>query len=335
MQRFRTMQPRLTPPVEPPRALVWRSEAMKKVVEQAWKLGRANVPVLITGETGTGKEVLARSIHAAGDPARPFVPIDCSSFASELLESELFGHTKGAFTGAFTEKRGLIEMAHGGTAFFDEIGELPLHMQAKLLRLLQEKEYRPVGSTSFRKADFRVISATNRDLREEVRAGRFREDLYYRLAVVPLRVPALRERRDDIPALIEHFLAKTGSGFEIPPDVIRKLTTCDWPGNVRQLENCVSCMTAIDACPLLDNGESSCENLQPLRRAPREPEIMVPAEEPDNSPESLAQYERRAIVSALHHAKGNVARAALLLGMGRTTLYRKLRAYGLDPGTVE
>jgi transcriptional regulator with GAF, ATPase, and Fis domain len=312
--------------------MVWRSEAMRKVVAQAQRLGKAGVPVLITGETGTGKEVLARTIHECGDVSRPFVPIDCSAFASELLESELFGHVRGAFTGAFEDKPGLIELAGGGTAFFDEIGELPLHLQAKLLRLLQEREYRPVGSSRFKKIEFRAIAATNRDLRAEVRAGRFREDLYYRLAVVRLHLPPLRERRDDIPMLVGHFLARTGSDREIPPHVIGRLAECDWPGNVRQLENCVACMTVVDSCPLVEGG-GVCENLQPITRSqePAAPPVAeVPFRQEDESGAALLDYERRAIVSALHHAKGNVARAAMLLGMGRTTIYRKIRTYGLD-----
>ncbi len=305
---------------------------MRRVITQAQRLARVNLSVLINGETGTGKEVLARAIHAFGDASRPFVPIDCSAFASELLESELFGHVKGAFTGAFGDKAGLIEMAQGGTAFFDEIGELPLHLQVKLLRLLQEKEYRPVGSTRFRKIDFRVIAATNRDLRAEVRAGRFREDLYYRIAVMRLRVPSLRERREDIPLLIEHFLERTGTGFEIPPEVIGRLAACEWPGNVRQLENCVSCMTAVDSCPLLESGDSSCENLKPILpgTAADAPAPEVRAAEPAAASGSLLDYEKSAIISALRHAGGNVARAAMLLGMGRTTFYRKMRGYHLD-----
>jgi len=319
---------------DPPpfRQLVWRADSMKRVVAQAQQLGKVNVSVLISGETGTGKEVLARMIHEFGDSSRPFIPIDCSAFSSDLLESELFGHVKGAFTGAFSDKVGLIELASGGTAFFDEIGELPLHLQAKLLRLLQEKEYRPVGSNQFKRIEFRAIAATHRDLRAEVRAGRFREDLYYRLAVVRLRIPALRERREDIPVLIQHFLERTGGVMEIPPHVVRKLAARDWPGNVRQLENCISCMTAVDSCPLHEDGESSCENLGPMEdHADTARTANLRATEPESSPaQSLASYEKKAIVSALQHAKGNVARAALLLDMGRTTLYRKIRTYQLD-----
>lgn len=311
--------------------MIWRSEAMKKIVAYAQRLGRANVSVLISGETGTGKEVLARTIHQSGDPSRPFVPIDCSSFTSELLESELFGHVKGAFTGAFGDKPGLIELADGGTAFFDEIGELPLHLQAKLLRLLQEKEYRPVGSARCRKIEFRAIAATNRDLRAEVRAGRFREDLYYRLAVVRLRLPPLRERREDIPILIRYFSERSNTGHEIAPEVVERLAACEWPGNVRQLENCVACMSVFESCPLLD-GESECEHMQPI--VERETTTPVPEPAPagmaaGESTESLLHYEERAIISALKHTHGNVARAAMLLGMGRTTIYRKMRSYGL------
>ena len=189
--------------------LVGQSPRIRNVLRMVEKLGRCRWPVLLLGETGTGKEVVARSIHKV-QPVGPFVTIDCSSLVGPLMESELFGHVKGAFTGAVTPKTGLIEVANGGTAFFDEIGELPLDLQAKLLRVLQEKEFRPVGSLTHRRSDFRVIAATNRDLAKEVEKGTFRRDLFYRLNVVNLRLAPLRDRKEDIPALIAHFLARHG-----------------------------------------------------------------------------------------------------------------------------
>src|SRR5712671_1305062 len=214
--------------------LVGQSQRIRNVLRMVEKLGRCRWPVLLLGETGTGKEVVARSIHGV-NPVGPFVTIDCSSLVGPLMESELFGHVKGAFTGAVGQKTGLIEAANGGTAFFDEIGELPLDMQAKLLRVLQEKEFRPVGSLIQRRSDFRVIAATNRDLAKEVEKGNFRRDLYFRLNVINIRLAPLRERKEDIPALINHFLSRVGGGYSMTAEVMEILISYDWPGNVREL----------------------------------------------------------------------------------------------------
>jgi transcriptional regulator with GAF, ATPase, and Fis domain len=208
--------------------MVGHSARLKQVLRLAEKLGRGNWPVLILGETGTGKELVARTIHQV-KPDSPFVTIDCSAMVGPLMESELFGHVKGAFTSASNAKTGLIEIADGGTAFFDEIGELPLDLQGKLLRVLQQKEFRPVGSTQFKKSSFRVIAATNRDLAAEVENNRFRQDLYYRLNVVTLRLSPLRERRSDIPALIDHFLRKYGHGHSMSGEVLEMMLAYEWP----------------------------------------------------------------------------------------------------------
>src|ERR1700731_1140899 len=194
--------------------LVGQSPRIRNVQRMVEKLGRCRWPVLLLGETGTGKEVVARSIHSVS-PVGPFITIDCSSLVGPLMESELFGHVKGAFTGAFGQKTGLIETADGGTAFFDEIGELPLDLQAKLLRVLQEKEFRPLGSVSTRRSDFRITGATNRDLTKEVERGTFRRDLYFRLNVINIRLAPLRERKEDIPTLINHFLGRVGGNHNI------------------------------------------------------------------------------------------------------------------------
>src|ERR1700689_3507121 len=224
-----------------------RARQIRKLIE---KLGNCPWPALLLGDTGTGKEVVAREIHAR-NPQGPFVTIDCSSLVGPLMESELFGHVRGAYTGAATAKTGLIEAANGGTAFFDEIGELPLDLQAKLLRVLQEKEFRPVGSLTSRRSDFRIIAATNRDLAKEVEKGTFRRDLYFRLNVITIRLSPLRERREDIPALINHFLSRVGGYYSMTAEALEVMLTYDWPGNVRELENCVQHMVAINSGPLL------------------------------------------------------------------------------------
>src|SRR5271165_2221889 len=230
--------------------LVGRTPRIQQIAQLIEKVGPNRWPVLLLGETGTGKEVVARSMHAVS-PVGPFVTIDCSSMVGPLMESELFGHVKGAFTGAATAKIGLIETANGGTALFDEIGELPLDLQAKLLRVLQEKEFRPVGGTGTRRSDFRVIAATNRDLSKEVEKGTFRRDLFFRLNVVNIRLSPLRDRREDIPALINHFLSRVGANYSLTAEVMELMLTYDWPGNVRELENCIQHMVAINSGPLL------------------------------------------------------------------------------------
>src|SRR5580692_6140001 len=241
---------------EPARhVLVGHSPRTRQVLRMIEKLGRCRWPGLLLGETGTGKEVVARLIHNISGPHEPFVTIDCSSMVGPLMESELFGHVKGAFTGAATAKMGLLEAANGGTAFFDEIGELPLDLQAKLLRVLQEKEFRPVGSVSTRHSDFRIIAATTRDLAKEVEKGPFRRDLYFRLNVINIRLSPLRERREDIPALINHFLTRVGGNYGVTAEALEVMLSYDWPGNVRELENCVQHMVAVNSGPLLHTGD--------------------------------------------------------------------------------
>lgn len=324
--------PGQTEPAKPPRML-WRAEAMKQLHAQAQLLAKESIPVLISGETGTGKEVLARTIHDMNGDRRPFIPIDCTGFPADLLESELFGYVKGAFTGAVGDKPGLIALAEGGTAFFDEIGGLPLYLQSKLLRLLQEREYRPVGSCAFKRAGCRVIAAVNVNLLAEVRAGRFREDLYYRLAVAHLRIPPLRSRREDIPVLIQFFLRRLQSELQLPAAVVNQLSAGSWPGNVRQLENCIMCMVSLNCCPLLGNGEMSCDTLASIRAVQAELDQGTQLPRSDVADklalESLAHYEYVAICNALRRTNGNRERASEILGIGRTTLYRKLQCYNL------
>lgn len=328
--------------------LVGGSTRTRQLLRMIEKLGSSRWPVLILGETGTGKEVVARTIHQIS-PVGPFVTIDCSALVGTIMESELFGHTKGAFTGAVGSKVGLIEAANGGTAFFDEIGELPLDLQAKLLRVLQEKEFRPVGSLQAKRSDFRIIAATNRDLSREVERGAFRRDLYYRLNVVTVRLAPLRERKEDVVALVQHFLGMYSRGHVLAQETMDAMVSYDWPGNVRELENCIQHMVAIHTGPLLTVNDlpSSIQNHLYSKKqhfatvaagssitgfASRTlplPERSEPEAEGTEDPPvlPLVEIERRAIMSALAYTKGDRGIAATLLGIGRTTLYRKLKEY--------
>ncbi len=328
--------------------LVGNSSRLRDTVQQIDKMARGRWPVLVLGETGTGKEVVARSIHNA-NPLGPFITVDCSSMVGPLMESELFGHVKGSFTGAIANKTGLLELANGGTAFLDEIGELPLDLQAKILRVLQEKEFRPVGSNQIRHSDFRIIAATNRDLSKEVEKGTFRRDLYYRLNVVNVRLAPLRDRRDDIPPLVVHFIRRYGNGHQLTSEASDAMLEYEWPGNVRELENAVQHMVAMNSGPLLHlhNLPSTIQNHQLRMKldaralavsavasnpsAPaggREQESVRPVASSPILP--LTEIEKRAIVEALAYTRGDRAAAANLLGIGRTTLYRKLKEYSID-----
>lgn len=329
--------------------LVGESARTRQLMRLIDKMGASRWPVLVLGETGTGKEVVARTIHRT-NPQGPFVTIDCSALVGTIMESELFGHVKGAFTGAVGQKIGLIEAANGGTAFFDEIGELPLDMQAKLLRVLQEKEFRPVGALAPKRSDFRIIAATNRDLAKEVDRGTFRRDLYYRLNVVNLKIAPLRERREDITNLIDHFMCLYGGSHRMAQEALDALATYDWPGNVRELENCIQNMVAVHTGPLLTVSDlpSSIQNHLLSKRyqsaaavvgsfhalpsmPPPSAEKILPitASVPysDSPVLPLVELEKRAIRQALEYTRGDRGVAATLLGIGRTTLYRKLKEY--------
>jgi DNA-binding NtrC family response regulator len=333
--------------IETRHVLVGQSPRARQVLKMVEKLGRCRWPALLLGETGTGKEVVARLIHQI-NPQGPFVTIDCSSMVGPLMESELFGHVKGAFTGAAATKIGLLEAANGGTAFFDEIGELPLDLQAKLLRVLQEKEFRPVGSLNTRRSDFRIIAATNRDLAREVEKGTFRRDLFFRLNVINIRLAPLRERREDIPELVNHFLSRVGGSYTLTAEALEVLLSYDWPGNVRELENCVQHMVAINSGPLLHGADlpSNLQNhilqkktqyLTAAATAWHGTAALAPISDTQAAlspiPAALSavipltELERRAILNALEYTKGDRAVAAHLLGIGRTTLYRKLKEY--------
>jgi transcriptional regulator with PAS, ATPase and Fis domain len=329
--------PQIALDFSPLSTLVGNSPAMRQVHRLVTRMGKSRFPVLILGETGTGKEVVARAIHNM-EGRGPFVVVDCSSLVGPLMESELFGYSKGAFTGAHNQKLGLLDAANGGTAFFDEIGELPLEMQVKLLRVLQEKEFRAVGSLSQRSSNFRVIAATNRDLMAEVEAKRFRQDLYYRLNVMRLRLAPVRERKGDIPTLVAHFLDRYGNGHKPADEVINAFVQYEWPGNVRELEHAVQQMVAMNSGPWLTSADLPSAVVN--RSTERELQGHSPDAKPPGNREfltnmmgqgvlPLAEVERRAILSAIQYTKGDRTVAAAMLGIGRTTLYRKLKEYGL------
>jgi len=320
--------------------LVGQSPQICEIRRLIEKLGRTRAPVLLLGESGTGKEVVARAIHAA-NPAGEFVPIDCGALVGPLVESELFGHTKGAFTGAAEAKRGLIEVADGGTAFFDEIGDLPLDMQVKLLRLLQEREFRPVGSLKQHKVNIRVIAATHHDLARDAARGTFRQDLYYRLNIVSLRLPALRDRKADIPELVDHFLRRFGATHQLTPDTLEAMMNYDWPGNVRELQNSIERMVALNTGPWLhiadlpsslQNHRGAAEPTQASAVAAGSETAALPLLHAPPRPAGLflATVEKETILKALEATHGDRARAAQLLGIGRTTLYRKLKEYKIE-----
>ena len=321
---------------ELPTGFIGRSPRVALLRMQIERLAPQRTPILIQGETGTGKEVAARALFNAA-PRGQFVPIDCGSLVGPLMESELFGHTRGAFTGAGESRRGLMDLANGGTAFFDEIGDLPVELQVKLLRLLQEREFRPVGSLQRTRVDVRIVAASHRDLPREIVAGRFREDLYHRLNVVRLTLPPLRERREDIPLLIERFIAEAARPYTIVNEAMDLLLRYDWPGNIRELKNCVDRMVSLSSGPLLHFGDLPsqivyfAEHGEGLLAKP----MAMAAGAGGGGGGGVAvvpmhQLERRAIEHALAQTKGDRTTAAHLLGIGRTTLYRKLKEYQLD-----
>jgi two-component system response regulator AtoC len=308
--------------------IVGSSAKIQDVLRMISRLKDTRTPVLISGESGTGKELVARAIHFRGSFAsRPFVAVDCGSLVPTLIESELFGYEKGAFTGALRSKTGLFQSANGGTIFLDEIGELPLELQAKLLRVLQEKEIRPVGSNQKIKVDVRVVAATNRDLEAEYRNGTFRKDLYFRLNVVAVHLPSLRERRSDIPMLAHWFLDRHApdSSMQVTNAAIKCLLQYDWPGNVRELENCIERAVALGDGKLVDLGD-----LPPaIASASPSPETPMSAITGAVSSTDLEDIERATIERVFEQVKGDKALAGKMLGISRATLYRKLKRYNI------
>ena len=296
--------------------LIGLAPAMDRCHELIDRVRLQECNVLILGESGSGKELIARAIHYDGlRRDRPFVPIDCGAIHADLLESELFGHEKGAFTGAVERKPGLFETAAGGTIFLDEVGEIPLDLQPALLRVLEEKEVRPVGATEYRKVDVRILAATNRPLEEMVGKGRFRRDLYHRLNVVAIRVPPLRERKDDVSLLAAHFLGRSGRAKELSKEALRALQRYDWPGNVRELEH------ALEHAITTGRGRR-------IEREDLPPAILAAA--PVVSGLSIQEMEVDAIRRLMKEHAGDTARVAAVLKIDRSTLYRKLQRYGIS-----
>jgi DNA-binding NtrC family response regulator len=306
-------------------SIVGRAPEMEKLYRIIAKAAQSTHPVLIMGESGTGKELVARSIHYSGPcHDKPFLPVDCGSLVPSLIESEIFGYTKGAFTGAVRAKEGLLTIAQGGTVFLDEVGELPTDLQAKLLRAIQEKEIRPVGSTKRIPINVRILAATNRDLEAAVAEGTFRRDLYFRLNVLSLRIPPLRERKQDIPILTEYFLDRlsrsSGTVRTMSDEAMKALMEYDWPANVRELENCIDRACAQSSGPLIQVGDL----LSPVQNVHH----SIPAGGTDGPKIiPLADLEKQTILRTIDQLKGDKLLAARLLGIGKTTLYRKLKEY--------
>ncbi|MGB9122308.1 MAG: sigma-54 dependent transcriptional regulator [Candidatus Angelobacter sp.] len=314
--------------------IVGSSHKIQEVLRMIARLKDTRTPVLITGESGTGKELVARAIHYRGLLSkRPFVAVDCGSLVPTLIESELFGYEKGAFTGAMRSKEGLFQTANGGTIFLDEIGELSPELQAKLLRVLQEKEVRPVGSTQKFKVDVRVIAATNRDLEAAQKEGTFRKDLYFRLNVVTLNLPPLRERRSDIAPLVHYFLDRFAPGktITISPAAMEAMFQHDWAGNVRELENCIERAVALGDQKMIE-----VSDLPPAVRQQKEwissgDEMDLDDELAASSNTDLEELERETIQRVFEQVHGDKARARKMLGISRATLYRKLKRYNIGP----
>lgn len=320
--------------------IVGSSSKIQDVLRMVARLKDTRTPVLITGESGTGKELVARAIHYRGSYAkRPFVAVDCGSLVPTLIESELFGYEKGAFTGATKSKDGLFQTANGGTILLDEIGELSMEMQAKLLRVLQEKEVRPVGSNQKIKVDVRVIAATNRDLETAYKEGKFRKDLYFRLNVVTVHLPALRDRKSDIAALVHYFLDKLASGRNVTVSsaAMKAMLQYEWPGNVRELENCIERAIALggDGCiEVQDLPPVVCGDqvVHAQMTAAGEALIVDGAAKPPGSATDLEELERATIERVFEQVQGDKSRARKMLGISRATLYRKLKRYNIGQG---
>ena len=306
--------------------IVGNSEAIKGLIEVVKKVAETDSTVLITGESGTGKSLIAKAIHFLSNRKNsPFVTINCAAIPETLLEAELFGYEKGAFTGAHSSRKGKFELADGGTIFLDEIGDMPLALQAKILRVLQDREIEPLGSEKVVKVDVRIIAATNRDLYELVKEGKFREDLFYRLSVIPIHVPPLRERRDDIPLLVEHFLrvynGKYGKNLRVSPDAMEVFIEYDWPGNIRELEN------TIERLVVMNDRVVKATDLPPHILAFRRRSI---GENYVSLPEKIRETEVERIVEALERTGYVKSRAAKLLGYTLRQLDYRIKKYGIE-----
>jgi two-component system response regulator HydG len=308
--------------------LIGNSERMRRIHRLISKVAAQRHPVLIAGESGTGKELVARAIHTHG-PWRdqPFVPVDCGALPPTLIESELFGHMKGAFTGATQSRQGLLATAGTGTVFLDEIGELPIELQSRLLRALQEHEVKPLGSNERTRLDARIVAATNQDLDAAMKRGTFRKDLFFRLNVVSIKLPPLRDRKDDIPLLVRHFLERFGNGksvTQVSDEVMGRLLNYEWPGNIRELENCIQRAVSLGSGTFVQMQDLPSSLLYHLGRTPSSRQDLT----------TLQALEQQAIRQALRATGGDRLRAAKLLGIGKTTIYRKLKEYGMEDAGV-
>ncbi len=310
---------------------------MMDICKDTAKIALSQASVLISGESGTGKELIARAIHYNSRRAKgPFIKVNCAALPESLLESELFGHEKGAFTGAQTLRQGLFERANEGTLLLDEIGEMPLVLQAKLLRILQEREFERIGGHQTIKVDIRIIAATNRDLQAMVKEGTFREDLFYRLNVIHLILPPLRDRREDISLLANHFLQKFSSEnqrdiIDIDPMAMSLLTAWSWPGNIRELSNVIERAVVMNSGPIIFSEDLPPQIRQPVCNAGEAKTTPVGER---NLKEEIKRVEKRIIMEVLEQQEGNRTRTALMLGISRRALMYKLREYGIDPADV-
>ena len=304
--------------------LIGTSPKMQKVYRLILKVAPKRHPVLIVGESGTGKELVARAIHIYSPwHMKPFVPVDCGALTPTLIESELFGHVRGAFTGATQSRLGLLATAQGGTVFLDEVAELPIDLQAKMLRALQEREIKPIGSNERTRLDARIIAATNQELQAAVRRGDFRKELYFRLDVVSIKIPPLRERKSDIPALVHYFLDQYGGGESrvagVSYEAMTRLMSYEWPGNVRELQNCIQRALALGSGSVVQMKDLPSNLLHHVKDGTQDQETPT-----------LKQLERHAILQALEATHGDRLRAAQRLGIGKTTIYRKIKEYGIE-----
>jgi two-component system response regulator AtoC len=321
------------------RRIVGASRPMRRLLEATSRVASRDVTVLVRGETGTGKEFVAELLHAQSSRAnKPLVRFNCAALPAELADAELFGHVRGAFTGATATRPGFFSQANGGTLILDEVGELPPAIQAKLLRALQEGEIQPVGSGRIEKVDVRVVASTNRDLAADVKAGTFREDLYYRIAVVELVVPPLRDRKDDIPALAEEFARRYGERFglgaiTLEPALIEALTRADWPGNVRQLENTIARLAALSSGGVIGLADFRAAETGAITPQPADAGDTDPPPDARNGPslkEQVEAFERGLVARALDSTGGNQSEAARRLGVSRVTLIDKMKKYALN-----
>jgi two-component system, NtrC family, response regulator AtoC len=325
-----------TTPADDRFAIIGDHPLMQRIGDMIRKVAHTDATVLLLGESGTGKELVARALHAQSERADgAFVPVNCGAIPAELLESEMFGHERGAFTGAAGPRAGLFQLAHRGTIFLDEVAEMSQALQVKLLRVIQDREVRPVGGDRVVTVDVRVVAASNKDLAAEVAAGRFRDDLFYRLNVIPITMPSLRERRSDVPLLVRHFLAahnrrRRGRPVSVSDEAMVHLREYDWPGNVRELENIIERLAILTEEPVIGTSQ-----LPPAIRALAAPRggVRITLDEHGlDLQAAVEEFQHRLIAEALRRTKGNKQAAAQLLGLKRTTLVAKLRRCGMDDG---